>query len=1062
MTLHVTRHDPAPRSGDLQRRMVGRPTGGIRALAEGVSSVALMGPGDFRLFAETAMFVDVAPGEADPQSPAAIRLRAGEELWLALEQGPWAFCWTDETGGGTPTPTPGAPVFTSAPTIGSDGSPTVGELLVGGDGAITDGSVSARQWLLGGSPIAGATGGSFTPTQAGDHSFRVTATGPGGSTTATSAAINVAGSANAPIFTIQPSIASDGTPAVGELLAGSDGTISNGAVSARQWLRAGSPITGATGASHTPAQAGQYAYRVTATGPGGDTTATSAPVTVAAGGTGPLPISTPIIVEGDSNTSWTYGNQANWLKRALAYAGGRFYLPPGGDYANGGATIGQAPGDGANSMEGRQAAVVARIQEMIADFGRCVVYFQIGTNGNSDGSGDAAKLAAIVQAYKAAGAIVWCNLAPEWAPSAYRTAVNGAIRNGTVPVDGYVDPTPALTQAGAGTTHYDEAESAAVGNLVATFLRGKITTDTIYTDPLLVVDALAGTGGNVGASGTGQLPDGWTATKTVGDGTAAFSMSGPDPDGRYTMRIAVTAGAQLTTFRVAKSHALAFATGDVIDGGATITGVAATDADSCPLLYTRIGDATFPKNANSKFVQANWAQPSVWRGLPVNQTSGGATINKEIWLSAAAGKSVTIDVKGVFHCVREGSATIAPVNTVAPVLSPAYENGTASCTNGTWTGTPAPSFIQQLYLGETPIEAGYVFQAADIGKTLTCFVTGANSAGQATAESNSVTVQAAPQVATYAVVAPAAATEGDSGAKQFVFTVNRTVNTSTAETVSWAIGGTVNAQDFVGGTLPSGTVAFAAGDTAKTFTVSIAGDTTLEPDETLTATISAPNNGGIIGTASASTTVQNDDVAPAGAKWDTTFNSSAAVAYSNGDRTVTRTANNGTLAARTANTAGAGSGKRYLQLVVGATGAGPQFFGFCDSTIPATGGNASTNGINRVGVAAALLHYFSGTGGATRGNDTAPALGELFELVLDFDAKLYWIKRAGDDWNNDPTANPANAGSGGLSCAGLTSAAYVFGLVSGTQASSLTINTINSEFVGGSGAVPAGCTAWGA
>lgn len=54
---------------------------------------------------------------------------------------------------------------------------------------------------------------------------------------------------------------------------------------------------------------------------------------------------------------------------------------------------------------------------------------------------------------------------------------------------------------------------------------------------------------------------------------------------------------------------------------------------------------------------------------------------------------------------------------------------------------------------------------------------------------------------------------------------------------------------------PSGTLDFAPGETSKTITVTIAGDRTVEPDETLTVTLS----GSGVAQASASTQILNDD-----------------------------------------------------------------------------------------------------------------------------------------------------------------------------------------------------------
>ncbi|WP_375781797.1 Calx-beta domain-containing protein, partial [Microcystis aeruginosa] len=67
--------------------------------------------------------------------------------------------------------------------------------------------------------------------------------------------------------------------------------------------------------------------------------------------------------------------------------------------------------------------------------------------------------------------------------------------------------------------------------------------------------------------------------------------------------------------------------------------------------------------------------------------------------------------------------------------------------------------------------------------------------------------------------------------------------------------------DFVGGVLPSGVVSFAAGETSKVITVNVQGDTTVEPDENFTVTLSNATNGTTITTATATGTIENDDVA---------------------------------------------------------------------------------------------------------------------------------------------------------------------------------------------------------
>ncbi|WP_301337667.1 ELWxxDGT repeat protein, partial [Microcystis aeruginosa] len=110
-------------------------------------------------------------------------------------------------------------------------------------------------------------------------------------------------------------------------------------------------------------------------------------------------------------------------------------------------------------------------------------------------------------------------------------------------------------------------------------------------------------------------------------------------------------------------------------------------------------------------------------------------------------------------------------------------------------------------------------------------------------------------------------TEGNSGSKAFTFTVTRLIppgNTTGSNNITWAVTGTgtnpANAADFVGGLLPSGTVSFAPGETSKVITVNVQGDTTVEPNENFTVTLSNPTNGATLGTPSTATvTIVDDD-----------------------------------------------------------------------------------------------------------------------------------------------------------------------------------------------------------
>ncbi len=134
----------------------------------------------------------------------------------------------------------------------------------------------------------------------------------------------VAAGPMSPTFLTQPSIVSDGTPAFGETLTGVDGTVDVGTITARAWLRNGSPISGATGATYTLAEAdigANIAFRNTATAAGGDATATSAAVGPIAGFT--LPALTSAKFNGDSRTagSGDYINNAGSVSVSVGMYG---------------------------------------------------------------------------------------------------------------------------------------------------------------------------------------------------------------------------------------------------------------------------------------------------------------------------------------------------------------------------------------------------------------------------------------------------------------------------------------------------------------------------------------------------------------------------------------------------------------------------------------------------------------------------------------------------------------------------------------------------------------------
>ncbi|MBK7956174.1 MAG: pre-peptidase C-terminal domain-containing protein [Candidatus Accumulibacter sp.] len=145
--------------------------------------------------------------------------------------------------------------------------------------------------------------------------------------------------------------------------------------------------------------------------------------------------------------------------------------------------------------------------------------------------------------------------------------------------------------------------------------------------------------------------------------------------------------------------------------------------------------------------------------------------------------------------------------------------------------------------------------------------------GTSTANTNyrlalSAQTVAPPVISISSTAANTIKNEGNSGSTPFTFTVSRNSGTG-ASTVRYAVTGTTatgqtaaSASDFVGGVLPTGTISFASGETSKTLTINVAGDTAVESNERFNVTLSSPTNAAL-GTTSDYGAINNDDVAAA-------------------------------------------------------------------------------------------------------------------------------------------------------------------------------------------------------
>ena len=114
--------------------------------------------------------------------------------------------------------------------------------------------------------------------------------------------------------------------------------------------------------------------------------------------------------------------------------------------------------------------------------------------------------------------------------------------------------------------------------------------------------------------------------------------------------------------------------------------------------------------------------------------------------------------------------------------------------------------------------------------------------------------------------APITQGEGDAGSTPFFYMLTRTGSTAAAATVGYAVTAStagLDATDFIGGVLPTGTATFAAGSATATVVINVAGDRTIEASEGFTLTLNNPQNGYVVSSTAGTGggTITNDDFA---------------------------------------------------------------------------------------------------------------------------------------------------------------------------------------------------------
>ena len=262
----------------------------------------------------------------------------------------------------------------------------------------------------------------------------------------------------------------------------------------------------------------------------------------------------------------------------------------------------------------------------------------------------------------------------------------------------------------------------------------------------------------------------------------------------------------------------------------TLSGVSLSQLSSSNIVAK---DAATTSKWNSLFTSASQPSVSVGSASKAEGNSGTANMAFTVTLSKASTAPVTVK-----YATSNGTAT-------------AGQDYTSSTGTVTFAAGETSKTINVAITGDATVEPDETF-------TVTLSAPTGAKLGTASA-TGTITNDDAVVVAPTVSIGNASKTEGNSGTSNLAFTVTLSKASTTAVTVKYATAnGTATAgQDY---TAAKGTITFAAGETSKTVNVAVAGDATVEPDETFTVTLSAPS-GATLGTATATGTITNDDVA---------------------------------------------------------------------------------------------------------------------------------------------------------------------------------------------------------
>jgi len=379
---------------------------------------------------------------------------------------------------------------------------------------------------------------------------------------------------------------------------------------------------------------------------------------------------------------------------------------------------------------------------------------------------------------------------------------------------------------------------------VSVVINGDSDVENNETLALNLSNAVNATPTSLTATGTIQDDDGFVVT--IGDAQVTETGSG-NTTMTFTATLGRPASAPLTfDWATAAGTAAAGADYQTANGTATFAAGATTTTFTVNVIGDTLDedDETFAVNLTNPsygtlaaaqatgMILDNDAAPtvSVTGGSVAEGNSGTKTLDFTVTLDNPSGKTVTVDFATANGTATAGSDYVSKTGTVT------FAPGEISKT------------VSIVVNGDTDVETD---------ETLTVNLSNASNATLGTAQATGTILDDDNFVLT---VGNTSVTEGNTGTTQLTFTLTLSKPAVGALTVSYLTSpGSVNpaeaGKDF---TLGSGTATIADGATSTTVTVTVAGDSIDENDETIALFLTNPSYGTVQGSPATGTIIDDD------------------------------------------------------------------------------------------------------------------------------------------------------------------------------------------------------------